>query len=80
MLRNVKDAWAGDGPERDDIVLIDAILGPAQIWEASGHLDSFTDPLVDCTNCKNRSPDKLDDPTCPSCGKHGTPTEARSST
>ena len=66
--------------ERDDVVLIDAaILGPPQVWEASGHLANFTDPLVDCTNCKNRFRlDKLDDPnTCPSCGKHGTFTEAR---
>ena len=66
--------------ERDDVVLIDAaILGPPQVWEASGHLANFTDPLVDCTNCKQRFRlDKLDDPnTCPNCGKHGTFTEAR---
>ena len=43
--------------ERDDVVLIDAaILGPPQIWEASGHLANFTDPLVDCTNCKHALP------------------------
>ena len=81
MLRNVKDAWVrAMVQERDDVVLIDAaILGPPQVWEASGHLSNFTDPLVDCTNCKNRFRlDKLDDPnTCPSCGKHGTFTEAR---
>ena len=81
MLRNVKDAWVrAMVQERDDVVLIDAaILGPPQVWEASGHLANFTDPLVDCTNCKNRFRlDKLDDPnTCPSCGKHGTFTEAR---
>ena len=81
MLRNVKDAWVrAMVQERDDVVLIDAaILGPPQVWEASGHLSNFTDPLVDCTNCKNRFRlDKLEDPnTCPSCGKHGTFTEAR---
>ena len=81
MLRNVKNAWIrAMVQERDDVVLIDAaILGPPQVWEASGHLANFTDPLVDCTNCKNRFRlDKLDDPnTCPSCGKHGTFTEAR---
>ena len=81
MLRNVKDAWIrAMVQERDDVVLIDAaVLGPPQVWEASGHLANFTDPLVDCTNCKNRFRlDKLDDPdTCPSCGKHGTFTEAR---
>ncbi len=81
MLRNVKEAWVrAMVQERDDVVLIDAaVLGPPQVWEASGHLANFTDPLVDCTNCKNRFRlDKLDDPdTCPSCGKHGTFTEAR---
>jgi len=81
MLRNVKEAWVrAMVQERDDVVLIDAaILGPPQVWEASGHLANFTDPLVDCTNCKNRYRlDKLDDPdTCPSCGKHLTFTEAR---
>jgi glycyl-tRNA synthetase len=81
MLRNVKDAWVrAMVQQRDDVVLIDAaILGPPQIWEASGHLANFTDPLVDCTNCKTRHRlDKLDDPdTCPSCGTTGTFTEAR---
>jgi glycyl-tRNA synthetase len=81
LLRNVKEAWVrAMVQERDDTVLIDAaILGPPQVWEASGHLSNFTDPLVDCTNCKTRHrQDKLDDPnTCPSCGKTGTFTEAR---
>ncbi len=81
LLRNVKEAWVrAMVQERDDVVLIDAaILGPPQIWEASGHLANFSDPLVDCTNCKTRHRlDKLEDPTtCPSCGKKGTFTEAR---
>src|SRR5262245_14287456 len=81
MLRNVKEAWLrAMVQERDDVVLIDAAtLGPPQVWEASGHLASFTDPLVDCTNCKQRfRQDKLDDPdTCPNCGAHGGFTEAR---
>ena len=81
LLRNVRNAWIrAMVQERDDVVLIDAaILGPPAVWEASGHLANFTDPLVDCTNCKMRYRlDKLDDPnTCPSCGKHGTFTEAR---
>ncbi len=66
MLRNVKEAWVrAMVQERDDVVLIDAaILGPPQVWEASGHLANFTDPLVDCTDCKNRYRlDKLDDRT-----------------
>ena len=81
MLRNIREAWIRSMVQmRDDVVLIDAaVLGPPQVWEASGHLANFTDPLVDCTNCKNRFRlDKLDDPnTCPSCGKHGTFTEPR---
>jgi glycyl-tRNA synthetase len=81
LLRNIRQAWIRSMvQQRDDIVLIDAaILGPPQVWEASGHLANFTDPLVDCTNCKQRfREDKLDDPnTCPNCGKHGTFTEAR---
>jgi glycyl-tRNA synthetase len=81
MLRNVKEAWIrAMVQERDDVVLIDAAtLGPPQVWEASGHLASFHDPLVDCTNCKQRfRQDKLDDPdTCPNCGAHGSFTEAR---
>ncbi len=81
LLRNVKDAWIrAMVQQRDDVMLIDAaILSPPQVWEASGHLSNFTDPLVDCTNCKNRfREDRLDDPdTCPSCGQTGTFTEAR---
>ena len=81
MLRNVKDAWVrAMVQERDDVVLIDAaILNPPQVFEASGHLANFTDPLVDCKNCKARYRlDQLTDPnTCPSCGKSGTFTEAR---
>jgi glycyl-tRNA synthetase len=80
LLRNVKEAWWRSMVQlRHDVVGIDAaILGPPQVFEASGHLANFSDPLVDCTNCKNRYRlDKLDDPnTCPSCGKTGTFTDA----
>src|SRR4051812_6234679 len=50
MLRNVKDAWWRSMVQlRDDVVGLDAaILSPPAIWEASGHLATFTDPLVDC--------------------------------
>ena len=56
MLRNVKDAWIRSNvQQRDDVVLIDAaILGAPQVFEASGHLSNFSDPLVDCTVCKRR--------------------------
>ena len=81
MLRNVKDAWVRAMVQlRDDVVLIDAsILGPPAVYEASGHIAGFTDPLVDCTNCKQRfRQDQLDDPDlCPGCGKRGTFTAPR---
>ncbi|MGK2928250.1 MAG: glycine--tRNA ligase [Acidimicrobiales bacterium] len=81
LLRNVKEAWWRSMVQlRHDVVGLDAsILSPPPVWEASGHLANFTDPLVDCTECKTRHRlDKLEDPdTCPECGKHGTFTEAR---
>jgi glycyl-tRNA synthetase len=81
MLRNVREAWVRTMvQQRDDVVLIDAaILGPPAVYEASGHLANFTDPLVDCTNCKQRfRADTLDDPhTCPNCGAKDSFTEAR---
>ena len=81
LLRNVKDAWWRSMVQlRDDVVGLDAaILSPPAVWEASGHLTNFTDPLVDCRNCNERFRlDKLDDPDlCPNCGKRGTFTEAR---
>jgi glycyl-tRNA synthetase len=81
LLRNVKDAWWRAMVQlRDDVVGLDAaILGPPAIWEASGHLANFTDPLVDCKVCRNRFRlDKLDDPgLCPACGSKDSFTEAR---
>ncbi len=81
LLRNVKEAWIrAMVQQRDDVVLIDAaILGPPQVWQASGHLANFTDPLVDCTQCKQRFRlDKLDDAdVCPNCGARNSFTEAR---
>ncbi|MEL7207804.1 MAG: glycine--tRNA ligase [Actinomycetota bacterium] len=81
LLRNVKDAWWRSMVQlRDDVVGLDAaILGPPAVFEASGHLANFTDPLVDCRECKSRHRlDKLEDPdTCPECGSKGSFTEAR---
>jgi glycyl-tRNA synthetase len=73
MLRNVKDAWLRTMVQmRDDVVLIDAaILGPPQMYEASGHLANFSDPLVDCTVCKRRfREDHIEERDCPQ-GKKG---------
>jgi glycyl-tRNA synthetase len=70
MLRNVKEAWWRSMVQlRDDVVGIDAaILSSPRIWEASGHVEHFTDPLVDCRNCHERwRADKIDG-RCPACG------------
>ena len=80
MLRNVKDAWVRSMvQQRDDVVLIDAaILGPPQVFEASGHLSNFSDPLVDCTVCNRRfREDQLDARDCPQKMKGCNFTEAR---
>ncbi|HOF01921.1 MAG TPA: glycine--tRNA ligase [Spirochaetota bacterium] len=79
LKRNVKDAWWDYMiHRRNDIVGVDcSILMSPKVWEASGHLKNFTDPLVDCKICRKRwRQDKLEDPTkCPECG--GELTEAR---
>ena len=56
LKRNIKDAWWHDMvTTRDDIVGIDcAIIMNPKVWEVSGHVTGFTDPLVDCKNCKAR--------------------------
>ncbi len=81
LLRNVKDAWWRSMVQlRTDVVGLDAaILSPPAVWEASGHLANFTDPLVDCRECQSRwRLDKLADPeVCPQCGAKGSFTEAR---
>lgn len=79
LKRNVKDQWwKAFVRDRDDIVGIDAsILMHPNVWVASGHVDSFTDPLVECGICKRRfREDMLETPGCPDCangGKLGEP-------
>ncbi|MBU6516234.1 MAG: glycine--tRNA ligase [Acidobacteriota bacterium] len=70
MLRNVKSAWWRDMVQmRVDVVGLDAaILGPPAVWAASGHLETFTDPLVDCRKCKERWREDKIDGVCPNCG------------
>jgi glycyl-tRNA synthetase len=81
LKRNVKDAWFRSMVQlRDDIVPLDsAILMSPRVWEASGHVATFTDPLVDCRNCKERfRADQLPaSGACPNCGAKGSFTEAR---
>jgi len=75
LLNNVKSQWWRSMVQlRDDIVGIDsAVIQAPSVWVASGHAESFTDPLVECKNCHTRHRvDKLDDPEqCPTCGTRG---------
>ena len=68
LKNNVKRAWWRDCVQnRGDMVGLDAsILMHPRVWKASGHLDHFTDPMVDCRVCKGRfRADKLEDARCP---------------
>jgi glycyl-tRNA synthetase len=78
LKNNVKRAWWRKVvQERDDMVGLDAsILMHPRVWEASGHVAGFTDPLVDCKVCKQRfRADHIEGDRCPACG--GELTEAR---
>jgi glycyl-tRNA synthetase len=84
LKNNVKAAWWREMVQlRDDIVGIDAaiVMNP-RVWEVSGHVAGFSDPMVDCRSCKLRfRADDLKGPpseiACPNCGQRGTLTEAR---
>ena len=68
LKKNVKDSWwRAMVQHRDDIEGLDAaILMHPRVWEASQHVATFADPLVDCRVCKGRfRADKLDDAQCP---------------
>ena len=64
---------------RDDIVGLDsAIIQNPKVWEASGHTEGFSDPLVECKECHQRfRADHLDSDQCPSCGIKGQFTPPR---
>ncbi len=71
LKRNVKEAWWRDMVQsRSDVLGLDsAIFQHPRTWEASGHLQGFTDPLVDCKSCKQRfRADKIQGDRCPECG------------
>ena len=77
LKRNVKEAWwTSVVTERDDVVGLDsAILMHPKIWEASGHVENFSDPLVECKSCNRRyREDQLESIKCPECnGEFGDP-------
>ncbi len=78
LKRNVRDAWwKAIVQERDDVVGIEtSIMMHPRVWAASGHLDNFTDPLVDCKSCHLRwRADEVNNQRCPKCG--GELTEPR---
>jgi glycyl-tRNA synthetase len=82
MRRNIRDAWWREMVQlRDEVVGLEAaLLMSPKVWEASGHVAGFSDPLVECENCHHRH--RLDQleakaagsdgsggaPTCPDCG------------
>jgi len=81
MLRNVKNEWWRSMVQaRRDVVGIDsAVIQSRRVWQASGHEEVFTDPLVECRKCQKRfRQDHLTHPDrCPSCGNRDTLTEPR---
>ncbi len=78
LKNNVKRAWWIDNVQtKMNMCGLDAaILMHPQVWEASGHVNCFQDPMVDCKSCKKRfRADELNTSVCPECG--GELTEAR---
>ena len=73
LKNNLRRAWIHNvtNIENDVVIMEGALLGGEQMWKASGHIENFHDPMVDCLNCKKRfRADELDlEKPCPSCGK-----------
>ncbi len=81
LKNNIRDLWWKEMTQlHDSIVGLDAsILMHPRVWEASGHVSNFTDPMVDCKQCKSRfRADQIDlEGPCPVCGSKGTFTAPR---
>ncbi len=73
LKKNIRKAWLTSlennlGPI---VELEGSLLAPEAVWKASGHVDGFHDPMIDCKNCKHRfRADDTDLSKCPSCGKN----------
>ncbi len=74
LKRNLKERWWRAMTDREDVEGIDAaILMHPKVWEASGHVAGFVDPMVDCKKCKSRfradklNPQALEEKKCPEC-------------
>jgi len=80
LKNNLKNRWWKAMTLRQDVVGVDAsILMHPMVWKASGHVDGFSDPLVDCKNCKERfRADNIDmTKPCPKCGAENSYTDIR---
>jgi len=80
LKNNVKSSWWKAMTYREDVEGVDAsILMHPQVWKASGHVDGFSDPMVDCKECKSRfRADKIDlNADCENCGAKDSFTEPR---
>ncbi len=81
LKNNIRDFWWKEMTQiHDGIVGLDAsILMHPRVWEASGHVSNFTDPMVDCKQCKSRfRADQIDlNGACPTCGTKESFTEPR---
>lgn len=95
LANNIKQSWWRHFVNRNfNVVGLDStIIQHPKLWEASGHVDTFVDPMIDCKACKHRFradhvadldtndltklAEALQDKVCPQCGKQGTFTEPR---
>lgn len=80
LKRNIKELWWRDNVlSRTDVEGVDcSILMNSKVWEASGHVQSFTDPMVDCLQCRGRfRADHIANNQCPTCGSKNKFTEVR---
>jgi glycyl-tRNA synthetase len=82
LKRNLNERWwSAMVHRRDDVEGLDAaILMHPKVWEASGHVENFTDPLVECTSCHRRFRADLPEVSagqCPTCGTRDAFTEPR---
>lgn len=73
LKQNIRNAWIKSlfAIQKEIVQFEGSLLGPQAVWEASGHIANFQDPMVDCTNCKHRyRADDIDlGKACPHCGK-----------
>ncbi|HSX57886.1 MAG TPA: glycine--tRNA ligase [Candidatus Saccharimonadales bacterium] len=73
LAKNIKEEWwRAVVQKRDDVVGLDStILHHSKVWEASGHIKNFTDPLIECKNChiRLRTDHLPENGKCPNCGK-----------